>query len=96
MKNVLARSFDTPHKLLVKRRADHGHSAGRSSAKRGGSGSAGARGTAPARLPQKRDGAALLKEQLLEAIVDSFSSQEGWSQGMRVERCLTLHTRCLC
>ena len=27
-------------------------------------------------LPQKRDGAALLKEQLLEAIVDSFSSQE--------------------
>ena len=47
-------------------------------------------------LPQKRDGAALLKEQLLEAIVDSFSSQEGWSQGMRVERCLTLHTRCLC
>ena len=48
MKNVLARSFNTPQKLLIKRRADHGHSAGRSSAKRGGSGSAGARGAAPA------------------------------------------------
>ena len=38
-------------------------------------------------LPQQRDGAALRKEQLLESIVDSFSSQEGWSQGMGVERC---------
>ena len=27
-------------------------------------------------LPQKRDGSSLRKEQLLEAIVDSFSSQE--------------------
>ena len=36
MKNVLARSFNTPHKFLVNRRADHGYSAGRRSAKRGG------------------------------------------------------------
>ena len=43
-------------------------------------------------LPQQRDGTTLRKEQLLESIVDSFSSQEGWSQGMGVERCLTLHT----
>ena len=47
-------------------------------------------------LPQKRDGAALRKGQLLEAIVESFSSQEGWSQGMGVERCLTLRASCLC
>ena len=47
-------------------------------------------------LPQKRDGAALRKEQLLEAIVENFSSQEGRSQGMGVERCLTLRTSCLC
>ena len=38
-------------------------------------------------LPQKRDGSNLRKEQLLEAIVDCFSSQEGWSKGMGVERC---------
>ena len=38
-------------------------------------------------LPQKRDGSSLRKEQLLEAIMDCFSSQEGWSQGMGVERC---------
>ena len=30
-------------------------------------------------LPQKHDGATLRKDQLLESIVDSFSSQEGWS-----------------
>ena len=41
-------------------------------------------------LPQWRDGATLRKEQLLEPMVDSFSSQEGWSQGMGVERCSTL------
>ena len=35
-------------------------------------------------LAQFRDGAALRKEQLLESIVDSFASQEGWSQGMGV------------
>ena len=46
-------------------------------------------------LPQKRDGTALRKEQLLESIVDSFSSQEGWSQGMGVERCSTLRTSVL-
>ena len=47
-------------------------------------------------LPQKRDGAALRKEQLLEAIVENFSSQEGRSQGMGVERRLTLRTSRLC
>ena len=47
-------------------------------------------------LPQKRDGRNLRKEQLLESIVESLSSQEGWSQGMGVERCLTLRTSCLC
>ena len=36
MKNVLARSFNTPHKLLVNRRTDHGCSGGRRSAKLGG------------------------------------------------------------
>ena len=38
-------------------------------------------------VPQQRDGRTLRKEQLLESIVESFSSQEGWSQGMGVERC---------
>ena len=47
-------------------------------------------------LPQRRDGRTLRKEQLLESIVDCFSSQEGWSQGMGVERCLTLRTSFWC
>ena len=47
-------------------------------------------------VPQQRDGRTLRKEQLLESIVESFSSQEGWSQGMGVERCLTFHRSCLC
>ena len=38
-------------------------------------------------LPQRRDGGTLGKEQLLESIVDCFSSQEGWSKGMGIERC---------
>ena len=38
-------------------------------------------------VPQRRDGRTLRKEQLLESIVDCFSSQEGWSEGMGVERC---------
>ena len=38
-------------------------------------------------VPQRRDGRTLRKEELLESIVESFSSQEGWSQGMGVERC---------
>ena len=45
---------------------------------------------------QRRDGRTLRKEQLLESIVDCFSSQEGWSQGMGVERCLTLRTSSGC
>ena len=47
-------------------------------------------------VPQRRDGRTLRKEQLLESIVESFSSQEGWSQGMGVERCLTLRTSSWC
>ena len=47
-------------------------------------------------VPQRRDGRTLRKEQLLESIVDCFSSQEGWSQGMGVERCLTLRTSSGC
>ena len=43
-------------------------------------------------LPQRRDGATLRKDQLLESIVDSFSSQEGWSQGMGVVYSSTLRT----
>ena len=32
-------------------------------------------------LPQQRDGTALRKEQLLEAVVDSFSSRSSWGAG---------------
>ena len=41
-------------------------------------------------LAQRRDGANLRKDQLLDSIVDSFSSQEGWSQGMGVMYSSTL------
>ena len=47
-------------------------------------------------LPQQRDGRTLRKEQLLESIVDCFSSQEGWSKGMGVVFSVTLRTSCLC
>ena len=47
-------------------------------------------------LPQQRDGTALRKEQLLEAVVDSFSSQEGWSKGMVVVFSAILRASCLC
>ena len=38
-------------------------------------------------LPQRCDGGTPRKEQMLESIVDCFSSQEGWSKGMGIERC---------
>ena len=47
-------------------------------------------------LPQRRDGRTLRKEQLLESIVDCFSSQEGWSKGMGVVFSATLRASCLC
>ena len=43
-------------------------------------------------LSLRRDGALLRKDQLLESIVDSFASQEGWSQGMGVVQSSTLRT----
>ena len=47
-------------------------------------------------LPQKRDGRNLRKEQLLESIVESLSSQEGWSQGMGVVYSVAWCTSCVC
>ena len=47
-------------------------------------------------LSRRRDGAELRKGQLLDSIVDSFSSQEGWSQGMGVVYGSTLLTIFFC
>ena len=47
-------------------------------------------------VPQQRDGRTLRKEQLLESIVDSFSSQEGWSRGTGAESLVQLGAQAVC